>query len=89
MAEIRQSKVNKTLILSTRHICSVTPITSAHVLGHMCWADGCRKSSSHGAEPFVLFREDLYIGPLVDWTTLKSIIDIRSTAMLDAQWYNQ
>ena len=36
MAEIRQSKVNKTLILSTCHICSVTPITSAHVhvLGH-------------------------------------------------------
>ena len=37
MAEIRQSKVKKTLILSTRHICSVTPITSAHVhvLGHI------------------------------------------------------
>ena len=36
MAEIQQSKVNKMLILSTRHICSVTPITSAHVhvLGH-------------------------------------------------------
>ena len=36
MAEIRQSKVNKMLILSTCHICSVTPITSAHVhvLGH-------------------------------------------------------
>ena len=41
--------------------------------------------SLHHMEPFVLFREDLYIGPLVDWTTLKSIIDIRSTAMLDAQ----
>ena len=36
MAEIRQSKVNKTLILSTCHICSVTPITSAdvYVLDH-------------------------------------------------------
>ena len=36
MAEIRQSKVNKTLILSTRHICSVTPNMFAHmhVLGH-------------------------------------------------------
>ena len=37
MAEIRQSKVSKTLILSTCHICSVAPITSAqvHVLDHM------------------------------------------------------
>ena len=37
MAEIQQSKVKKMLILSTRHICSVTPITSAHmhVLGIM------------------------------------------------------
>ena len=34
MAEIRQSKVKKTLILSARHVCSVTPITSAHVLDH-------------------------------------------------------
>ena len=34
MAEIRQSKVNKTLTLSTRHICSATPIyvcARAHV----------------------------------------------------------
>ena len=36
MAEIQQSIVKKTLILSTRHICSVTPITSAHVSSFCC-----------------------------------------------------
>ena len=34
MAEIRQFKVKKMLIFSTRLFCSVMPITSAHVLSH-------------------------------------------------------
>ena len=43
MAEIRKSKVNKMLTLSTRHICSVTPITSTHVLSHPCFrSNNCK-----------------------------------------------